>query len=579
MGNQAVAVAKYLSISLFFICSYLMGFHGGVGRSPEVFVGAYIVTFVLMIFLWKFKKVKLSFPLIFVVALFSRIFLLPYPAGDDINRYIWEGEIQNEGFNPFELAPDDEKLKHFRNENWKGINHKDIPTIYWPVAQILFKTIAKISPTIIAFKIVFILFDLGIIILLFFLIKAINGEPRNIILYALNPFVLHWIAGDGHLESVMVFFMMLSLLLYKKQKWPLMYLSFSLSILTKITPFIIIPFLLKRENLKYLPLIIIPLLLFMPYLNENVSPLLVPGLFAEDFTYNGLLNNILRIFISKPITLYISLLIAAFVYLIILLINTDYLRLAFLTLSLFIICSPTFHPWYLLVITPFIVIYNSPAWIILHLTVVVKSFFWINKVEGNFWHNDNLLLFIEYVPFILMVFISHFFRLTKFPFNYKSVDNVSVIIPTLNEELNINACLDAINKQENVKEVILSDCGSSDKTIELAEKYSNVNILKSAKGRGTQIAKALLEATGDVVVIVHADSVLKEGAFKRMVSLLNNNTDASGGAFGAFYADHKFPLVLPRLLNVFRASILGISFGDQAQFLERILLVNFLNSN
>lgn len=575
MGNQAVAVVKYLSISLFLISSYLMGFHGGVGRSPELFVGAYIVAFGLMIFLWKFNKVKLSFPPIFIIALISRSFLLSYPAGDDIHRYIWEGEIQNEEFNPFELPPDDEKLVHLRNENWKGINHKDIPTIYWPAAQILFKMIAYVSPSVIAFKLAMVFFDLGVLILLFFLIKAINGEPRNIILYALNPFVLHWIAGEGHLESVMVFFMMLALLLFKKEKWGGMYLALSFSILTKITPFIIVPFLLKKKNLKYFPLLFIPMLMFIPYLNDKVSPFSVPGLFAEDFTYNGLLNNILRIFFSKPVTLYISLAFAGIIYLTVLLINTNYLRSTFITLALFIICSPTFHPWYLLILTPLIVFYNSPPWIILHLTVVVKSFFWIKGVDCEFWHNDTILLYIEYVPFLLMAILSHIYSFSKFPYKYNKVKTISVIIPTLNEEQNIISCLNAIKDQQYIEEIIISDCGSTDKTIDLAKKYNNVKIVESPRGRGIQIAKALSEVKGDVVVIVHADSVLKPNSLGRMINMLNENRDASGGAFGAFYSDHRFPLFIPRILNVFRASILGISFGDQAQFFRRDAIGEF----
>lgn len=575
MVNQAAAVIKYSLLPFFILCVSVMGFCRVATNGSILFIFAYTIAFLTMLSFWKLSKNNFKFYIVFITAVVSRLLMLYYPAGDDINRYIWEGEIQNAGYNPFELAPDSKELIPLRNENWKGINHKHIPTIYWPAAQIIFKFIALISPTVLAFKFTMMLFDIGIILLLFFLIKSVNAEPRNIILYALNPFTMHWISGEGHLESVMVFWMLLSFLFYNKRKWGLMYISLSLSILTKITPLFIIPFLIKKENLKYSPFILFSVLLFIPYLNKSISPFWVPILFTEDFTYNGLINNILREFFSKPVSLYISIVIAGISYIIIYLTNSNYLRSSFLALGVFIICTPTFHPWYLLVITPFIVIYNSPAWIALHLTVVVKSFFWINSIEGKFWHNDDLLLLIEYIPFFLLALYSFRNKLTKFPFKYDVVDSVSVIIPTLNEEKNIESCLEAIKKQSNIKQVIISDCGSIDKTITRAKSVYGVEVINSEKGRGTQIENALSAVKGDVIVIVHADSILKENAFNRMINILNKNRDVSGGAFGAHYADHKFPLLLPRFLNVFRAAFLGISFGDQSQFFRRVAIKNF----
>lgn len=575
MANQVAAVTKYLLLSLFVVCSYMMGLYGGVGRSPILFVICYMIAFIIMLSLWNFVKIKIGFKEIIITAVLARLLMLPYPAGDDIHRYIWEGEIQNAGFNPFELAPNSEELKHLRNENWKGINHKNISTIYWPTAQLLFRCIAFISPTKIAFKFTMMLFDIGVLLLLFLLIKLINSEPRNIILYALNPYTIHWFAGEGHLESVVVFVLILSLVLYQKQKWALMFISLSMSILIKLTPFFIVPFLIKKDNLKYLPLMLLPVLLFIPFLNDKVSPFVVPCLFTEDFTYNGLLNNILRLFYSKPVTLAISIVIAGMLYVIVFLTNFNWLRSTFLAFCIFILCSPTFHPWYLLIITPFIVIYNSPAWITLHLTVVVKSFFWINAVQGDFWHNDDLLLLIEYIPFLTIAFFTFVFNLTKFPFNYRSVNSISVIIPTFNEEQNIGPCLNAISVQERVKEILVTDCGSRDNTVILAKSYDKVKIIEAEKGRGNQIADAYKEANGDVVVIVHADSVLIKDAFKRMLLFMNKHSDISGGAFGAYYSDHRFPLLLPKLLNVFRASVLGISFGDQAQFFRKDAIKEF----
>ena len=54
---------------------------------------------------------KKAFILIFILGAAARIAYAPYPAGNDVFRYIWEGYIQNHGFNPYGFAPLNPALK------------------------------------------------------------------------------------------------------------------------------------------------------------------------------------------------------------------------------------------------------------------------------------------------------------------------------------------------------------------------------------------------------------------------------------------------------------------------------------
>ena len=43
--------------------------------------------------------------MIIIIGVFARLLFLAYPAGNDVFRYVWEGYIQNLGFNPYVFAP------------------------------------------------------------------------------------------------------------------------------------------------------------------------------------------------------------------------------------------------------------------------------------------------------------------------------------------------------------------------------------------------------------------------------------------------------------------------------------------
>src|SRR5688572_11907497 len=88
----------------------------------------------------------------------------------------------------------------------------------------------------------------------------------------------------------------------------------------------------------------------------------------------------------------------------------------------------------------------------------------------------------------------------------------SVLIPTLNEAANIG---DAIVSSRAAlgfdTEIIVADGGSRDETIAISEKLG-VRVIRSECGRGIQLDAALRAASGDVCVLLHADTRLPADA-------------------------------------------------------------------
>jgi rSAM/selenodomain-associated transferase 2 len=150
---------------------------------------------------------------------------------------------------------------------------------------------------------------------------------------------------------------------------------------------------------------------------------------------------------------------------------------------------------------------------------------------------------------------------------------ISVIIPTLNEETHIRACIENVRTESGVCEIIVVDGGSSDRTVELAGKYPEVRIVESVRGRGLQMNAGASCAKGRILLFLHADTGLQDGWAREVISstegLVSGGTFVSGGAF-TFKIDN--PKVKYRLVEQWvkcRCSVFKLPYGDQGIFIRR----------
>lgn len=141
---------------------------------------------------------------------------------------------------------------------------------------------------------------------------------------------------------------------------------------------------------------------------------------------------------------------------------------------------------------------------------------------------------------------------------------VSVIIPTLNERSVIDATLASVAAQTSPWEIVVADGGSSDDTVERCRGLATV--IAAPKGRASQMNCGARAARGDVLLFLHADTLLPAGALDAIRQALADSA-AEAGAFRVMF-DVKTPL-LQFYCALSRLPLHWICFGDRSLFVRR----------
>ncbi len=374
---------------------------------------------------------------LWIILIFSVVFrltLLPLEPSDDIYRYLWEGKLQLNGINPYILAPESKELVHLRDGFFSGINHKHLTTIYPPMTLIVFAVADLVSHSVISMKSFFLFFDL---LLIFVLIKYLKRWKRNatdVAIYAWSPIIIVSFAAKGHCDTPQIFFMMLALYLYSKQKRVTSVLSIGLAVLSKFISVVVVPFFILKNSPKCLAaFFFIVAFLYMPYAGAGMGLFSTLFHFGSEYHYNDSIHFLILCVsygspvISKLITTVTfagGLLILYWTFL-----KPDFaffrqsapdknnevehekvLKFTLYAIGLFIMLAPTVHPWYLTWIVPFLCFHKSKAWMVLTGTIVFYYFMnhklFSSIIEYNnewVWKEVHWLKLPEYLPFYILL--------------------------------------------------------------------------------------------------------------------------------------------------------------------------------
>lgn len=309
---------KYLQWGIAIIMvtlTYLLGYRVQQQEFPEI-IGLYTSLFVCYLFVFKsiggehVAKQISFFVLLAILLRLMLVFSMPN-LSNDVYRFIWDGRLLVQGFNPFDHLPayyleHDHGLWGIDRDLFEAYGAKNFYTVYPPLAQAQFASACALFPDSIYWSTVLMktwlfLFEAGSVFLLIKILKEFGLPEKNVLLYALNPLIIFEITGNLHFEGAMVFFLLLAiwLLLKGRIKWSAVAFAFSVS--AKLLTVLFLPFLIRKIGWKksiiyFLWVGLTTLILFLPIINAtfvaNFSDSL--NLYFQKLEFNASIYYVLR---------------------------------------------------------------------------------------------------------------------------------------------------------------------------------------------------------------------------------------------------------------------------------------------
>ncbi|MEK6979439.1 MAG: glycosyltransferase [Candidatus Micrarchaeota archaeon] len=150
------------------------------------------------------------------------------------------------------------------------------------------------------------------------------------------------------------------------------------------------------------------------------------------------------------------------------------------------------------------------------------------------------LWFIEYPVSFISIFVAVFFTLIYLK-NFNRMEHkskqahgwepkITILIPAYNEENSIAACLDSVLASDYPREkmeILVLDDGSTDKTAEIAKRYSTHGVIVCSKentGKADSLNFGIKKSTGEIIATLDADSFISPYSIRRMLPLFEDET-------------------------------------------------------
>lgn len=524
--------------------------------------------------------------LIFGAAIILRLTLLPAPVSDDVQRYIWEGQLVAAGESPFAAPANDGRWLSHRNPHWEQMNHRERPTAYPPGALLVMGAASHTSDPAAAFKFVAVAADILSLLLILLMLQRGQLPTRWAGFYAFNPIILISFAAEAHFDSLMVATIIGTLYAACSRRLGAAFLLLAIAVQLKFIAVLLLPFLLIelwRNNCrlqsfrKITPLFIFSIALILPAIPFLTTlPDWLQGLthFANTSAFNGPLFTLIGLSGLSPESTrplcyaafglgFLSLLVASIR-------GLSLLESFHVALTLLLLCSPIVHFWYLAWLIPFIALRPSFGWTVASITLAGYFLAWHTETTHGWWGYGHTVAAVIWTP-VLLAFAAHHRQLVPRIIHHfkkrpssKTGQCLGIVIPTLDPGPRLPALVEELQQETNRKcPIVLADASDSPLPPTLASH------LRTPKGRGSQIAAGIDALNSEWILIAHADTTPRDGWYQDLLRAIDEHPDASMFVFGQRFDQIRFNTLIVEILNELRVVFGGVAFGDQTMVVRR----------
>jgi hypothetical protein len=363
------------------------------------------------------------------VALVWRIALVAGPPllSDDINRYVWEGRIQNHGGNPYhwEHRPTHERWTPLRDEVWEGINHRRMPAVYPPLFQLAARAVTALHDSIAAMKVFFVLCEVVTLGLLALVLRRRGLGAERLLVLAWSPLALVEIAGSGHNEAFGMMWLVAALLALEADRPLLSALAAAAGFMVKLLPGLVAVSWARRYRPWHLLAALgLAAALVWPYLDAGRTLLHSLSRFARFWRFNETLFAPLATLFDEVLVgvgrlglevdmggheaaVRTGLLLTLALAVVLAWRRTEPVAAAMAVVAASLLLSPNVLPWYALWLLPLLVVRDEPAALLFTGTVAVAYSVYPDYLSGEPWKLGWGMRALEYLPCLVVLLLTH----------------------------------------------------------------------------------------------------------------------------------------------------------------------------
>lgn len=370
-----------LSLGLFLLMIYFgLHFLGDPSHDVGTFAGSYLLLFAgyvsAILCLREDKSLTtggLAVPLmLFLFSIGFRVVMVLSEThlSTDILRYMWDGMLLDNGVDPYSHVPSAPELDQFKAVSYyQSYDHKDEHTVYPPFAQMIFAgAYATCGNSLLCIKSLTSIADLMAGLFIVLLIRSMGGDNarayRGALVYLWNPTVVIEFSNSGHVDSLAIFLLLLSLYFLSTHKKARSSVFLVLSVFLKWTTVLFLPayarLLLRTRKAALAPVcwsVLVCALIVLPfYLSSGLGFAAGVVDFAKNWRFESALSRLfVYLFRMEGSAVVVASVLSYFIFVVaylMVILGVDVhqagglVDCAILILCMFYLVVPVLYPWY-----------------------------------------------------------------------------------------------------------------------------------------------------------------------------------------------------------------------------------------